>query len=137
MQEKIRDAIAYLKTLDMERLADGKYVVDDDFYYMVQSYATRTPENCRLESHRAFVDIQWMIHGTDAIRCASINDLKEKIPYDVDKDVMFWEEKENMLEVVLNDGSYLVLYPEDAHEPGLAVGACTPVKKIVAKIRMK
>ena len=37
--------------------------------------------------------------------------------------------------LVIGEGYFLVVFPEDAHEPGLAVdGICAPVKKVVMKV---
>jgi beta-galactosidase beta subunit len=38
-------------------------------------------------------------------------------------------------EKVCGDGYFLLVFPDDAHEPGLAPGGlCAPVKKVVMKV---
>lgn len=37
--------------------------------------------------------------------------------------------------MVIGNGYFLVVFPDDAHEPGLAPGGlCAPVKKVVMKV---
>jgi len=39
------------------------------------------------------------------------------------------------MDTVIGDGYFLLVFPEDAHEPGLAPGGvCAPVKKVVMKV---
>ena len=37
---------------------------------------------------------------------------------------------------IATDGGYAILYPQDSHKPGVAVGAPSTVKKIVGKVRI-
>ena len=56
------------------------------------------------------------------------------IPYDEAKDAARYADCPGA-DLVIGEGYFLVVFPEDAHEPGLAVGGvCAPVKKVVMKV---
>ena len=136
MNQKIEAAIEILKGLDPDTLTVGRHEVNEDFYYLVQEYESRPIEKCRLEAHEKYADIQWMVKGTEAIQVCSHEGLTVTDPYNPEKDIEFYAQKEDIQRIVLTDGAYVVLYPQDVHEPCIAVGAPAPVKKIVGKVRL-
>ncbi|MBD5444518.1 MAG: DUF386 domain-containing protein [Lachnospiraceae bacterium] len=136
MNSKISEAIEYLLKQDLANMPAGKYPVNDDFYYMVQEYTSRAEADCHLESHQKYVDIQWLISGVEAIDCTSVDGLEVEKEYNPEKDVTFWKEPAEMMRCVLSGGSYVILLPENAHKPCIAVGEPAPVKKVVAKVKI-
>lgn len=136
LDSRISEAISYLKEQDLTNMPVGKYQVNDNFYYMVQEYTTKAEADCRLESHKNYIDIQWIISGTERIDCVSVGGLEVKEEYNPDKDVAFWNEPSDMMKCVLTAGSYVVLYPNDAHKPCITVEAPEQVRKVVAKVKM-
>lgn len=131
----VLEATNYLKGLDLASLEVGKYVVDDDFYYMIQEYETQDISQCKMESHDKWIDIQWIISGMEAIETTDVSRLTVKVPYNPEKDITFFETPAVMQHNVLTEGSYVVLYPENGHMPKVAVEGSVHVKKCVAKIR--
>lgn len=136
LAEKIAEALEIINGLDQEKLEVGKYPVNDDFYYMVQEYTSKEPDTARYEAHEKYVDIQYVISGIESIRITPVSALTVKEPYKEEKDVVFFEAPERAAEAVLTGGSYVVLYPEDAHQPGVRVGEPVTVRKIVGKVRV-
>lgn len=140
LEERIEKAILYISKLDKEKIEFGKHVVDEDFYFDVTEYISKPVEQCRFESHRKYVDIQWIIAGNERIDTAYISELDLDNFYDLDKDVVFWKERTNstVLHTVLSPGSYTVFYPNNAHKPGITPyqGKEGKVKKIVGKVRI-
>lgn len=136
MNSKICEAIEYLSKQDLAGMPAGKYQVNDDFYYMVQEYVSRDEADCHLESHQKYVDIQWIVSGVEAIDCAAVDGLEIDKEYNPEKDITFYKEPANMMRCVLGSGSYVVLLPENAHKPCIAVGEPTQMKKVVAKVRI-
>ncbi len=133
----IEQAIAYLKEQDLAAMEVGKYFVDDDFYYMIQEYDSKEPGVARLEAHRVYADIQWVISGEEIIETVGLPGLVEKDAYNPEKDIIFFEKPGNMEKQVLHAGDYMVLKPDLAHAPGQRInGTSIPIKKCVAKVRM-
>lgn len=134
--QKVYDSLEVVKKQDVDSLSVGKYVINDELYFMVQEYTTKKEEDCKLESHKKYIDVQWILKGEEKIKTISTDKLKLEKSYDRMKDIMFWKPVDDMLEMVLKDGSYVVLYPNDAHMPCIAVGKQEKVKKIVIKIKI-
>lgn len=132
----IEEAVSYLKKQDLAALEVGTYQVNDDFYFMIQEYETKAHENCRLETHDRYADIQWIISGEEEIDTVSRTGLEVDEAYDEKRDVAFWKEPKEMCQSILPTGSYAVLPPSIAHKPQMRAGeeACH-VKKCVAKVK--
>ncbi|MBQ8320390.1 MAG: YhcH/YjgK/YiaL family protein [Clostridia bacterium] len=127
------EAIAFLKALS-ESTENGKYPFGPDVTVNVQSVQTKTDETAMMEAHDVFVDFQYMVSGEEKIIFTPKANLKIGKEYDEVKDRAFyvWEEGES---VTYQSGEGVVLYPEEAHLPGLAVKESKLVKKAVVKIR--
>jgi len=135
VQEKIDNAIKNLKALDLESLAVGKYQVNDDFYYSIQEYDSKLIENCKLESHRLYADIQIVIKGEEAIDIVPVAEAELLTEYDEAKDAAFWKTADVMERIELKNGSYAVFLPRTAHKPGIAINnQPVKIKKCVGKV---
>ncbi len=85
----LEEAVAYLKEEDLATMAVGTYEVDGDFYFMIQEYETKEAADCRLETHKNYTDIQWIISGEEAIDTVNVAGLTVEEAYDADRDVAF------------------------------------------------
>ncbi len=133
----LQEAVAYLKEQDLAAMEVGTYEVDGDFYFMIQEYETKEPAVCRLETHKNYIDIQWIISGEEAIDTVNVAGLTVEEAYDADRDVAFWKKPAEMCHIVLSSGSYAILPPSIAHQPGMrAESLASPVKKCVGKVRV-
>lgn len=137
IKDRIESAVKYLKKLKVSEADVGKRVdVNDNFYYSVQSYDTRPTEECKLESHRKYIDIQVMISGEESMDIADISRLTLKEEYNEEKDVMFWNIPTRMSKTTLLSGDCIVLYPETAHRGAQNIEETKHVLKIVGKINI-
>ena len=134
LQERLNKALDYLKNTDLDKLELGKHVINDWLYVNVQEYMTKNIDECRFESHKKYVDIQYMINGVEAIETADTDKLDINTDYNEEQDVMFWNDKPNQMRTVLTNGSYVILFPQNAHKPCIAVDKPLKVKKAVAKV---
>ncbi len=132
-------AFEFLATLSPES-EEKKYTLQgDDIFAMVMSYETQAPETAILESHQKYVDIQAVLVGAERFECASRKGLEVETPYDSKKDVVFYQAASpRPVKVDLFPGTFILLYPEDAHMPTLMVNDQTEhVKKVVIKIKLE
>lgn len=137
IKSRIENAISYLKDLSIESIPVGKKIdVNEDFFYSVQSYETKAESECKLESHRKYVDIQLMVAGEENIDITDISRLTIKEEYNLEKDVMFWNVPQRMVRTSLRAGDCIVLYPEHAHRGAVAEKVCSKVVKIVGKVKL-
>lgn len=137
IEGRINNAIAYLKELKISEQDIGKkQIVNENFNYTIQSYMTKPSNECKLESHRKYVDIQIMISGNEAMDIADISRLKIQGEYDEERDIMFWKEPKRMARTTLREGDAIVLYPENAHRGAVSVADSEKVIKIVGKVKI-
>lgn len=135
LKKRINSAIDYIKGLNIDNIPiNEKIVVDDGFYYSIQSYTTKFEDECNFESHRKYVDVQFMVSGQERMDISDISRLTVKENYDLEKDVMFWNIPKHMACVTLNTGDLIVLYPENAHRGSIAEIDRSKVVKIVGKV---
>lgn len=136
IDKRLADAVHYITTLEKNKLEIGTYKVNDNFYYSVQEYYTKPQSECLLESHKKYVDIQWIVEGVEAIEMVDISRLQVEKIYSKDKDIMYWKVIPNMMRVVLKEETYIVLYPDNAHMGCISIENPVRVKKIVGKVKI-
>jgi len=132
-----QQAIAFLKRTDLTTLPDGTSTIDGKrVYASIQSYATfprGTPY--KFEAHRQYIDIQYIVDGEEAIGWTPAEQIAFNTPYDSVGDIQFGiAPVEHSIEVRLQRGQLVVLYPSDGHAPRHSINASMPVKKIVIKV---
>ena len=133
----VQKALEYLRSHDFTKLEGGRYPIDGDKCVAnLQRYTTRVLEECRPETHKKYVDIQYVVEGEEYMGwCPFSPDLKVTAPYDAEKDITFYEELVPDSNIVLTPGRFAVIYPEDVHRPqGAVEGEPGPVTKVVVKI---
>ncbi|NBI32572.1 YhcH/YjgK/YiaL family protein [Enterorhabdus sp. P55] len=136
VRSRIRQAVEHMEQMLASNPEDGVYETNDWLTVTVKRVSTDYAANRKLESHRKHVDIQWIIEGEEAIDIASVSSLSLETPYDPKEDVAFWERKASMTRVVLREGSYVVLYPKDAHMPCIAVSEPAAIRVAIGKVRV-
>ncbi len=134
-------AFAWLKDPAHAALQTGKHVIEvaedgtELLFANIQSYDTRAPEDCALEYHRKYADIQYLYEGNEAIGYRPLTaDLAEKTPYSDENDIGFVQGEG--IAVPFYKDSFFVLFPQDAHAPGQRTPAATCVKKVILKVRL-
>ena len=136
IRNRVDEALAYIERLNKKDLTMGKYIVNDKFYYLVDEYDIKSFENRKLISHKKYVDIHYILDGEEVIRVANINKLKKEHQYDEKIDVKIWKESANMMEVLLKEDSYIVLYPSEAFVSEGRNDKSKVVRKIIGKVRI-
>jgi len=125
-------AFDYINRIDTVTIPSGRYEIDGvDMYALVQEYNTKLKEQGSWEAHRRYIDLQYVVQGVEGIGYANIHHLQQG-EYEAGKDFLPLQGEGNL--VTVHSGSFVLLFPEDAHMPGMAVGTSTPVKKVVIKI---
>jgi YhcH/YjgK/YiaL family protein len=135
--EALAFALRWLQSPESAQLAPGTYELRGrDLFAIVAEYETRHPEACRLETHRRYIDVQYVARGRELMGYAPVAALEPDGPYDEARDVQFHQGYADF--VLLREGMFAVMLPEDAHMPGVAAaGDQGRVKKIVVKAAVK
>lgn len=137
INKRVNDALIYLQELHVTENDIGKEItVNEDFFYSVKSYMTRPDYECRLESHRKYIDIQVMAAGNEVMDIADISRLTIQEEYNAEKDVMYWKIPQRMARTTLKEGDCIILHPENAHRGALIMKESEPVIKIIGKVKL-
>ena len=129
---RLKKGFDFLLENDLENMPVGKYEIEEDkVFVMIQEYETKLIEECRLESHYAYTDIQYVIEGEE--RMVYVNKTEtEVVEEQKENDVMFLKGEGHHL--IVKEGSFAVFMPQDAHMPGVCVKQPQAVKKAVVKV---
>lgn len=130
-----QQALAWIKTY-ADKSAEGIYELrGQDRYVNVHGYDTLPEDQCRFESHRRFIDLQYCISGGERIAWQLTSSLTPDGDYDPDKDFQFYKPHEALSVLTLTPGCFAVFFPEDAHRPKQSDGVNHSVWKLVVKVR--
>ena len=112
--------------------AVGRVELAGGAYALVQEYQTQAAEGALFESHRRFIDIQYVASGSETIYFANLDQLKVG-EYQPEKDYLPLEGKGSALS--LRGGDFAIFFPQDGHLPSRFAGdGPGKVRKIVVKI---
>lgn len=101
---------------------------------MVQAGATKPLEGARLEAHRRFLDIQYILEGGEVVGWAPTDALTPEGLFNEEKDVGMYTGESTAITVPA--GYCYVVFPEDAHAPGKHLQTPNDYKKIVVKLAL-
>ncbi|MBQ4110699.1 MAG: YhcH/YjgK/YiaL family protein [Clostridia bacterium] len=133
MHPLFKKAFDFLENAVEKLPEEGRYDIDgDNVYAMVQSYETK--EKGLPEAHDKYIDIQLVVKGCEKIEYSSRDGLE--IEKDYVEDVVFFKENSNSSSLILDDNTFAVFYPCDAHTPGLIADKKQNVTKIVVKVKV-
>ncbi|WP_408955404.1 YhcH/YjgK/YiaL family protein [Natroniella sp. ANB-PHB2] len=133
--ERLEKAFAYLQENDFTELEAGKYEVDgEDIFAIVDSYQTKAKEDGFWEGHRQYIDIQYLVEGTELIGYSNLEQMNLQ-EYNADKDLAVFTGEGDFLN--LKAGDFMLLRPQDIHMPGIAVNDDNQTaKKVIVKIKV-
>ena len=132
LSPRIKRAFEYLRRADLAPLAAGRHDIDGDMLYvMLSQYETKPKPQGAWEAHRRYIDLQVVVQGTEQIGYSHVSRLRPGA-YEADRDFVPLAGDGDFL--TLTAGDFMLLFPQDGHMPGIAVGAPTPVQKAVFKI---
>lgn len=117
-----------------QKLPDGRIELEDtQLIAMPQHYETHALEAGMFEAHKRYIDIQYIVSGSEQIHVGTPDAMTLVSPYDQAKDVSFSKGTGSILTV--NAGEFVILWPHEAHHPGChPAGTPAPVHKIVLKV---
>jgi YhcH/YjgK/YiaL family protein len=136
ISEDIRVGLEYLREVRMD-IAVGSYQINPRVKAIVSEYETKIVNEFGYEAHRDYIDIQYLISGKEIINSLPLEYLKEIKPYNKEIDAAFYEEvKVKPQELLLGNGYFAILFPQDGHMPQLSVNMPMKVKKVVIKVKL-
>lgn len=124
-------AFAYLASVDLGALVDGRNDIDGDAMFVILDRTSgRGREGARLEAHRRYIDIQFTISGDEEIGWTPLASCSSPGAFDEAKDIGFFADPPSAW-LRVPPGSFAIFFPEDAHAPLSGRGA---IVKAIVKI---
>ncbi len=112
--DRIARALALLGKEDFRSMEPGRREVEGEaLFYIVQSYTTKPREQGAWESHRKYIDVQYVVEGIERIGWAPTTQLSVTKPYSAESDAALYSGDGDF--IVARQGTFLVLWPDDAH----------------------
>lgn len=122
----------FVNSHDMLALEKGKYDLGDEcFVNILESNPTTS---AKWESHIKYLDVQYVISGSETIEWQIIEKMNKTTEYDEVKD-RFLGTAENGKSIAVEEGMFMILFPQDAHCPGIRANH-DALKKAVFKIKI-
>lgn len=136
LPSRIVRAINYIGSTDFTNVENGQYELDGrSLVSIVMRYKTKLPPDAIWESHRKYIDVQFMAYGSEKVGITTLAKAPPvTMPYSDEKDVIFYEPGTEYFEAKM--GTFMIFYPEDIHAPSLARGN-PPVEEDVVKVVVK
>ena len=118
-------------------MKEGIYEIDSkEVYARIMSYPTKEKEECTIEAHDIYRDIQFTLIGSERISVYQRDKLTANATYDRENDFWSFHIAEPYIQVDNIPGYFTMLKPNEAHRPQESIdGRCAVVKKGVIKIK--
>ncbi len=127
----ISEAFGFLDQPGLAELPDGEYeILGDRVYAIIAHENGRQIDEGKLEGHRKYIDIQYVISGEESMGWKNREGLVRSMDYDAERDLEFFEGEPASI-VCVSPGSFAVFLPTDAHLPLIGNG---PIHKVVVKV---
>ena len=135
LHPRFAKAFAFMRGQDLAKLPCGRYEIDGSNCWATVSEVSLksfADEN-QYEVHRAFIDIQAPISGSETIGVVK-PDPKVFDGFNVEKDYVLFKAKGEPW--TLTPGEFAIFFPEEgAHAPCLSADGPRRIRKLVVKVR--
>lgn len=128
------EAFTYLLSGKLKTVADGKHEIKgDDLFAIISRPGTSTSNGVKLEAHKKYIDIHYIINGAETFGWKQLYDCKNpEGEFDLEKDYILYNDQ-SFTSLILKENNFVIVYPEDAHAPGIST---QDLHKVVLKIKL-
>ena len=133
----IYEGLKFLRQVNPD-IAVGTYQLTPNVKAIVSEYTTKEANENGYETHRQYIDIQYLLKGKEKIACLPLEELSETKPYSEETDAAFYNVASDYSPSILDlrPGYFAIFYPQDGHMPQMCVNEPEKVKKVVVKVRI-
>lgn len=135
LNPNIKKALDYLAETDFSETEAGKYEIDgENIFALVSEYKTKDLSQGKPESHKNYIDVQFVYSGEEFIGYAPLGNQKIVEPYNEINDITFYDCEQSLC--LIQKKMFAVFFPTDIHMPGIRVTNPVLVKKVVVKVKV-
>lgn len=137
LSPRFEKAFAFLHQVTDQATVGRHEIAGDDVFAFVQKHATKPVAERLYESHRKYIDVQYVLRGREVMYWAPLPLLTNvTMPFDAEKDAALYGLIPQGVAVQVTSGQFTVFFPEDGHIPSCAWGDPAEVLKVVVKVRV-
>lgn len=137
LNENFIKAFKFLKENNIEELPKGKYEIDgDNVFILIQEYTSRDEKENKWESHKKYIDIQYVLKGSEVMGYKNVLELTLTEDTFEEKDISFYDEVENWTKLKVQVGNFAIFFPEDGHKPCCISTEPESIVKAVIKVKV-
>lgn len=123
----------------LRKISDGevteRVVLEEGSAWVSAPAEAVIPEGIRMfEAHRDFIDIHFILSGSEVFGYSKVDSLKITKEYDKDADYLLLDGDKNLL--TLHAGDFCITFPQDAHIPAFRKIGEEQLQRVVAKVRV-
>jgi YhcH/YjgK/YiaL family protein len=135
LSERIKKSFDYIMQTDLKNLQPSKHEIDGkNIFALVSEYETKLESEGKLEAHRKYIDVQYVIEGEELMGYVPLGNQNILEPYKKENDIIFFKGDKSFTKV--SAGMFAIFFPTDVHMPGICVERKSAVKKLVIKVRI-
>ncbi|HEY8118134.1 MAG TPA: YhcH/YjgK/YiaL family protein [Methylophilaceae bacterium] len=128
-------AFEFLRSTDLVKLAPGRHLIQGErLFAIVEAVPGRSRAEAKLECHRRYIDIQFVLEGVDEMGWKPLADCHQPIDdYSEKNDIQFFDDAPDSW-IATPPGAFCIFFPQDAHAPLVSTGN---IHKVVLKIAVE
>jgi YhcH/YjgK/YiaL family protein len=131
INKQLEDGFVFIETI--KDMPVGRYE-RGNMYALVQEGGTNPIEAGIFESHRKYIDIQYLVEGKEILEWNNTINLDEIISYDESKDAAFYSGSGK--KVNLDKDMFYILFSHDGHKCCVHYDKQTTYRKVVLKLKI-
>ena len=128
-------AFEFLRSTDLTKLVPGRHSIEGEHLFaIVEAVPGRSREEAKLECHRRYIDIQFVLEGVDEMGWKPLADCHQPIDdYSEKNDIQFFDDAPDSW-IATSPGAFSIFFPQDAHAPLVSTGN---IRKVVLKVAVE
>ena len=132
LQDKNSPEYKIIKNIELEQCE--KIELNKNCFVLLQSYITKDKEDCFFESHRKYIDIQYMFEGEEIMEAENIENLTITSKYDEKLDFAKYTQSTDSSILRIRQNELAIFYQLDAHMPCIKIDKNKKIIKAVIKV---
>lgn len=126
----------YILKNKVDLFKKGKFEIDSNSFFGIGlEYDTKPASECVWEAHQQYLDVHYMLAGSEIVEVAHIDNAQAQEGYNKEHDYQIFETQQSV-NVTLNTGDLLILTPQDVHKTSICLTDPNAIRKIVFKIKL-
>ena len=135
LSPRFAQAFAFLQQVTDTTKVGRHEIAGDDVYAIVQKHNTKAVAERQYESHRKYIDIQYIQRGREVMYWAPLARLTNvTMPFDAAQDAALYGLIPDGVSLPVRSGQFAIFFPDDGHIPSCAWDEPAEILKVVVKV---